>query len=392
VERTTRIRVLVGTTAVALVAAAGGYGLSSLLESPAERLARADAPKASLITATVKVGVLDAPPPIAGDVAWRATYEVTVEPTGPERPVVTALPKPVGTQLQAGQVLAEVADRPVFVLPGRIPLLRDLHVGDEGPDVARLQVALRAAGHIVDDDGVFGGATAAAITEAYERAGYQAPTEVATEDESPEVDQSQDSRQGRASLAATLPATPRLVVPASEWVFVPVLPAFVTELPVSVGTDVAGPIAQLSVGKPVVHAQFPATDKPRVGDHVTLQSRRGQGRWTGDVTSVGRTQATAGGALVPVTITPSAALRFALVGTRVDVTAAAQQRHSGLLVPISAVYAAADGSLTVHKLVDGEQEIVEVRVRNTSGGSARVSPAIRGELTKGDQVVIGVAS
>ena len=62
------------------------------------------------------------------------------------RPVVTRLQVHRGNEVHAGDVLAAVADRPVIVLPGRIPAFRTVLPGDRGSDVGELQRAMSSIG------------------------------------------------------------------------------------------------------------------------------------------------------------------------------------------------------------------------------------------------------
>ncbi|MGH8874155.1 MAG: HlyD family efflux transporter periplasmic adaptor subunit, partial [Acidimicrobiia bacterium] len=91
-------------------------------------------------------------------------------------PVVTRTPS-VGDEVQAGGVLIEVAYRPVILLEGERPLVRDLGPGDEGPDVEALQ---RALAHIdllepTGIDGRYGVETGRAVEDLYGRIGYPPP-------------------------------------------------------------------------------------------------------------------------------------------------------------------------------------------------------------------------
>jgi peptidoglycan hydrolase-like protein with peptidoglycan-binding domain len=59
--------------------------------------------------------------------------------------IVTRAPR-ARTELGAGEVAMTVDGRPVFVLPGAIPMHRDLRPGDTGPDVRQLERALQRLG------------------------------------------------------------------------------------------------------------------------------------------------------------------------------------------------------------------------------------------------------
>src|SRR5439155_247690 len=68
-------------------------------------------------------------------------------------------------RLAAGHVAMTVDGRPVFVLPGAIPMHRDLRPGDHGPDVRQLERALAKLGFNPGAvDGHYDAATAGAVS------------------------------------------------------------------------------------------------------------------------------------------------------------------------------------------------------------------------------------
>jgi peptidoglycan hydrolase-like protein with peptidoglycan-binding domain len=70
-------------------------------------------------------------------------------------------------------VALTVDGRPAFVLPGAIPMHRDLHQGDRGPDVRQLERAQAGIGFQPGAvDGRFDASTAAAVSSFYLRAGW----------------------------------------------------------------------------------------------------------------------------------------------------------------------------------------------------------------------------
>lgn len=79
--------------------------------------------------------------------------------------VVTRVPVLDGAA-ETGTVVYEVAGVPVQIVEGAVPFYRDLAPGVAGEDVAQLQSALVALGHLqIEPDGQYGASTAAAVRE-----------------------------------------------------------------------------------------------------------------------------------------------------------------------------------------------------------------------------------
>ena len=73
------------------------------------------------------------------------------------RAVVTRTPLNAGEPVKAGTCVLEVSGRPVIVMPGSIPMYRDLRPGQTGRDVQQLQSALGTLGYRVSDSPGFYG-------------------------------------------------------------------------------------------------------------------------------------------------------------------------------------------------------------------------------------------
>jgi peptidoglycan hydrolase-like protein with peptidoglycan-binding domain len=97
----------------------------------------------------------------------RETVELGTSALEQGSEIVTA-PARLHADLDAGDVALSVDGRPVFVLPGVVPMHRDLHRGSRGPDVRQLEEALanlrQSPGPI---DGVFDAATQGAVARFY---------------------------------------------------------------------------------------------------------------------------------------------------------------------------------------------------------------------------------
>jgi HlyD family secretion protein len=265
---------------------------------------------------------------LRGTVAAEQTVEVTPRGDGEGTPVVTAVRVKPGERVRAGAVLVEVSGRPVFALPGRIPVYRDLRPGSQGTDVRQLQGALRAQGFgSGDPPGFFGEGTKAAVRRFYRAKGYE-PLPASQEDNDL-LQQAQDAvtqasralRDAKEALAAAgqggaadgqapgPPATgpqaaapPSLtqpaqavedrtqdlavagqrlaavrertgpMVPAGELVFLRGFPARVDGVHVAVGSQATGKLVTVSAGRLVVRGQLSPQQKElvRPGQRVRL--------------------------------------------------------------------------------------------------------------------------
>lgn len=372
---------LLGLTALVVVTGAAGYGLGTRVQSPGDALNDAAAPGASVITAEVKEGRLTSGLTISGTVDWSRTVPIApLAGDGAPPQIVTKMNAKAGSQIAAGEVLFEVADRPVFVLGGDVPLLRNLVPGDSGPDVERLQRGLASAGYPVVVDGRFGSSTMTALTSLYRDAGYSLPTV------SGPVEGDATAAGGEGPKATSGAAQ-------SEIVFVPGLPAQVLGMPPGLGQEV-GEGALVAPGRPVVQADVEVSEAAalREGQSVTVRIESAGRELAGSVASIGsRKESDGGGLVVPVRFILDKRVAVGRVGSAAEVSVATHgDSLDGLLVPLAAIYnSGADG---VHVKVDrdGTQSVVRVSVEETSNGVARVSLRGDGRLAPGDRVVVGI--
>ncbi len=172
--RTLRTRRLVaGGALVALVALAAATGfVAGQLTSPEVDVAGPASPV--VLTRPVVESALETA--IVSRVAIVPTTQqnLTVTPRGGTPAIVTVAPPAAGATLREGDVLLEIAGRPVFLFAGELPAYRDLLPGAQGPDVAQLAAGLVRLGLLA---GVPAGDTLspqveAAIEQLYEDAGY----------------------------------------------------------------------------------------------------------------------------------------------------------------------------------------------------------------------------
>jgi peptidoglycan hydrolase-like protein with peptidoglycan-binding domain len=377
-----RRNILIGVVILALIASVGGLLLSTDIKSPAQLAAQTSSPGLTRLTTTVQrqvisdtvlaQGVVSKPPEISGPPGGGAGGG-----GGGAQAIVTRIFREPGNVVHPGEPILEVAGQPVFVFQGTYPAYRDLTIGESGPDVAQLQSNLQVLGYSTGSDasGTFGAGTAAAVAAFYKGIGYTAPT-------SPGAG---PKRHGAA------------MVPLSQFMFVPSLPAAVVSLGAKVGATASGSLFTLSMGRPSIKGQLNPADvhlvRPgmsvAITDSVTGRTRKGT------ITSISTSAKTkgsiSGGIYLPMKIQPGKPLPASMVGQNLSLTiSAAHSAGPVLTVPEAAVFASANGQTYVSKVTGPRsQEKVAVRIGITGGGLVQVTPLRAGALTAGSVVVTG---
>jgi peptidoglycan hydrolase-like protein with peptidoglycan-binding domain len=173
---TRRNRVITLALATLVAVTLFGWAGARQIRSPAQVAADTAPPKASPITIPVVRRTLSAKVIVRGTVRYGAPQAVVLATSrikqGASSDIVTRAPKP-RAELGAASVAMTVDGRPVFVLPGGIPMHRDLGPGDRGQDVFQLERALRRLGFSTGAvDGRYDAATEAAVSSFYLRQGY----------------------------------------------------------------------------------------------------------------------------------------------------------------------------------------------------------------------------
>ncbi|WP_307847967.1 peptidoglycan-binding protein [Streptomyces durocortorensis] len=433
---------LIAVVVGALVTGGAGFGLSTVVRSPAQAAAEAGAPERDVLTADVEHRVLRSSLVIRGEVAAERTFTVSAAVNAAEgaEPLVTRAPLRAGDQVRAGNVLVEVSGRPVFALPGSLPAYRDLKPGSRGKDVTQLREALAGRGFssVADPAGEFGAATQAALEAFYRSLGYdprpvaedgadrvEAATTAVTEAERALQDvQAADSREAKAVVRAEEDlgrargalADARLqagaMIPASEVVFLDRFPARVESVAAQVGDRAPGEVMTISSGSLGVRGALTPSQRDAVaaGQKVRVLAEATGDEFDGTTGSVtdpdgssqqsegeGGTENGAGdpgdGAMAILNVTPDKKLDAALVGQEVRLTIEIKaSRGKVLVVPFSAVSSAADGSTVVTVLTpNGERRQVRVRPGLEGDGSVQVTPLPQDALTPGDRVIVGKA-
>ena len=152
--------ILVAVAVIAVLAGFVGWMLGRQIESPAEAAARVAPPPASLISVPVEQRELSSAVITRGTIEFDQTTSIDVTGSETGSTIITRLTKNEGDDLLEGDVVIEVAGRPLFVLEGELPVFRSLTPGLEGPDVLQLEEALERLG--LDPgpvDGVYGART-----------------------------------------------------------------------------------------------------------------------------------------------------------------------------------------------------------------------------------------
>ncbi|KQV21762.1 hypothetical protein ASE03_15845 [Kitasatospora sp. Root187] len=398
--------------------AAGGLSASAWVKSPQERAAEAAAPSPSVLTAAVERRVLRQSVVLRGEVVAGQSFEVTPNAKGGGKSVVTAVRVKAGDPVASGSVLLEVGGRPLIALPGAKPAFRDLRPGYTGDDVRQLQSALKSLGYDPGEaNGVFGSGTKTALTRLFSAVGYQAQPTGET-DEAQLAAAAKQVRQAERAVAdardandakaaaraaddlaearkaqADLVARTGPVLPLSEYLFLPGFPAAVGGLKAEVGAEVAAPAITLSSGDLRVRGVLNSEQKNSVkpGMAVEIASEVLGTTVPGTIESIGelrtdKTNPANNG--YPLVVTPTKPLDRQLASQNVRLTvAAASTGGEVLVVPLSALFAGADGQVgVVRRSPDGREERIPVAPGLRGDGSV----AVTGPLDPGDRVVIGV--
>ncbi|WP_086824384.1 peptidoglycan-binding protein [Allokutzneria sp. NRRL B-24872] len=411
-------RTLVVVVCAALATGAVGWIVGTQVRSPADAAAEHRAPSPSLVTAPVLRKALTSTVVIQGTVAYSAATPLALNgvvgspgESSEKAQLITKAPSAGGT-VKAGDVLLEVSGRPVFVLPGEVPMYRTLTPGSKGDDVKQLQAALVALGHASGlRSGTFDNATATAVGKLYARAGYeeQKPTaeqrrqlrtlEQAVDDAKAALDAvPPDADRGRAHRAHndakaelnTFRASYGTSVPSGEVLFLPRLPVRLDAVTAKAGAAASGQIG--TVTDPTVHVQgaVPTLDARllRAGLSATLLATDGTEVPATLDTLGGDTQSAASTAFRIVPKDQAALAPFAGQAVRVTVQVGATEGEV-LVVPVAAVITGADGRTRV-RVVSAEQVVRDVSVRTglTAFGEVHVTP-LEGVLAQGDRVLVG---
>lgn len=368
--------------AIALTGAS--FYIGSGLKSPAEAGLPSPTPLAASY-ADVELRRVDSRPILQGTVSGKESMTVPAwVPDGTTRAVVTDSAVHNGDQVASGSRLLGISGRPLIALDLEIPLYRNLHLGDSGPDVRALQSALvdldllsRRNRDRLDDD------TAKAIRALYARADATAPgADSATS--SPDATSGPDAPTGPVALPLVVEMH-ELVAVSSGWTVTGIA---------GVGTTVetGQPVLTLVRGTPTVLATANAAQVRSFARDQEVDVRapgtadppeRGV---ISEVSELVATPVDNGENSIPVhhlTIVLPGDSTFAS-GVEVNITAVGEVEQS-MAIPVGALRQTATGSYVYVKTGESADRKVPVTVLDSQDGWLAIAVA-EGDLKAGDKV------
>ena len=408
--------------------AAVSWIAGSKIQSPAEAAARTAPPTPSPILVPVEERVLSSDVITRGTARFGLPQSISLSPSPLKSGVgiITTLPEP-SQQLQEGDVLFTSSGRPVFILQGDIPVYRDLFPGLSGEDVRQLEVALKRLkfdpGPV---DGVFDEQTTAAVVDLYSSVGYvsftatseqlaalrtlenelalaineKAVAETALAQAAKDAEKAaQREVEWRTFLVDRLTEEVEAArqkayssVPMDEIVFVSAFPVRVEKINVKIGDPASGPVIGVTNNQLAIDSFLPLAEAPLVkpGMKVAIDEPDLGLQATGIVSRVADMPGTDGADgyhiyfEVLVDATP-----VKLEGFSLRLTIPVESTGGAVtVVPISALFLAADGTSRVQVEKDGNLEFIEVKPGLSADGFVEVTP-VNGTLSAGQLVLVG---
>ena len=427
-----RRRAAVVVAAVAAVAAVAGVSSSFLVRSPQQAAAEAEGPGATILTAVVERRTLQDTVLLRGTVTGERETKVTHVAGEGTNAIVTAVRTAAGERVRLGDVLIEVAGRPIIALAGIKPAYRDLLPGSSGDDVKQLQESLRSLGFAPGEtDGYFGSGTKRALARMYERSGYEASTTSTTDEAAVDAAENavvlanravEDAAEALSSAVGNSTTSARkalnrarqdavraseqlreledrsgAMLPLSEFVFVQSFPARVEKLSVEVGSIIKDPPLTLSSGKLVVHAEVNPIQREllEVGMKVSIEDSESKKLSDGEIQTIGELSDGADGGAVNhdiVVRAKSLSVELDQADVRLRIERSTTETPV-LVVPQAAVFTSADGESSVFRQSkDGTLARIAVRPGMAGDGYVAVEPSLTEQLTESDLVVVGESS
>jgi hypothetical protein len=420
-------KLALGLVFVVLLAVAS-WVAGSKIQSPAEAAARTAPPTPSPILVPVEERVLTSDVVTRGTARFGLPQSISLAPSSLKirAGIVTTLPAR-GDQLAEGDVLLTVSGRPVFVLQGDIPAYRDLFPGLMGEDVSQLEAALaRLKFDPGPVDGVFDEATTTALADLYRSAGYASFTATGEQladlrtlenelalavTEKTAAENALALATGEAEKAARrevewqtflvhhltqeVEAARRKAespLPMDEIVFVPSFPVRMEELRVKTGDPASGVILGVTNNQLAIDSALPLAEAALVkpGMAVAIDEPALGLQATGRVSRVADTPGTDGADgyhvyfEVLVDETP-----VSLEGVSLRLTIPVESTGGVVtVVPVSALFLAADGTSRLQVEQAGTLEFMEVKPGLSADGFVEVTP-VDGTLSAGQLVLVG---
>lgn len=369
---------------------AGSFVAGRFFAEPGWRAAQ-DAQAVIAVWAPVERRVVDDRTSWAGVVREPPETPIAVEGGGGGRLVVVRRTLEPGDIADGGTLAGVVSGAPYFLLPGPLPLYRDLRAGDAGDDVALLQRALAAVGFSVRDTGTVDTRTVRAVRRMFDRAGFALPLQERVSSEGVEPPRTADGTPPptRSPTPTPMPAPPTVeLLPHVQLLALPGGVATVVasaQVSTVLGPDV--PLLTVRTGESTVEFTADVVDAEsiRVGTQLTV--RTGVGEQVGAVTDIGPFREATAESTAGRTVVVSVELPGELDGgATVTVVAAGAEDAPDLAVPMTALRQ--DGAGSYVQIRDSAAETgtrrVPVEIVRTGGGYA----AVRGEVSEGDEVQV----
>lgn len=415
---------------VVLAAVAGGsWWAGTKTTSVSAENRKTAAPPPALLTAPVIDKTLTTQVPASGNIGYGSEESVNVGQFSVPGAVsiVTAAGPAMGTSIEEGSVVAQVAGRPVIALVGTTPMYRTLEPGAQGPDVVQLQQDLEALGYgVYDASGTYGASTQTALAALYQADGFTPPPSNPQPSSTPvtpasagtsangssSIASKTSASTGSSSAGSTSSVPAGMPVPQAEVVFLPTLPATVVSDSEAVGQAITNPAMALAWGAPQATLTVTSAEASAVavGDAVSVTPTGGS-PLAGKVTAVAPASSThssgskAGGSSLSSPVGSSSTstgtshgstVQVSLAGTIpptvIGATATAQvtvQSSNGavLAIPVGGLRANGNGAAYVQIHTRTGSRRVDVSVGQAIGGYVEVTPR-GGTLHPGEKVVL----
>lgn len=364
--RRIRVKTWAVLLTVAIGAAASGYGAAQLLKSPEQKAAEAQAPEPSVITVPLeRKQLVDA-------VTWwcdpgRSQDQVVQFPTEPGdvRQIVTESRSTAdGGEFGSGDLVLAINGKPRFVIELEVPLYRDIHVGDSGPDVASFAHSLRELGFVVPESSVADADFFSVAKMFYAKRGYVLEIESG--------------------------------LPARDFIAIQGATALIDRALPPVGADATAIQITASSGAAGLRCEFDTSSAPQgviAGStaivHIDGEDIRAV---TADVSATsnspaeGTDDSEGSGGTASAFVALPAGQEQPLVSVEVDFVLE-ETEQKVLVAPAAAIWQKGNSTYVTVVEQDGQKD-VEVTIGLSSAGQAEIA-AVSGTLSEGDRLVVG---
>ncbi|MDR1033427.1 MAG: HlyD family efflux transporter periplasmic adaptor subunit [Bifidobacteriaceae bacterium] len=395
---------LLALVIVAVVCTGVGILASQFIISPDQQKMQSAPPVPTLITENVQYKKIANTIISRGAITPAKSYYVghgallrTGSVTGEGSPeILTAVNMKVGDQVWEGQAIAEIQERPLFIMQGEMTMYRDIEPDFIGEDVAQLQRSLARLGFYGGAiNSTYDKATQDAVGRFYKDRGFIPQTvEVMPEETGENTNETANADNPNLMLPDKAQEAP--TVPKTELVFIQEMPVHVTAVTNNIGFGTPQVVAILTPNALKLDVTIPSDQADLVHNGLEADIYLTEDNPVkGTITHISKGSAsddqTKSATSVELTVTPNDPLDFTRSGENVKVIFhAASTKNEVLAVPLGAISSDSAGETFV--MVVGEKdELTEVAVKiGVSGdGLVEVTPKTEGALKKDDKVLIG---